>query len=199
MPIVLRYGLFLGLAQTLATLVVYFAGLHATPDKLPTAQFVENLTGFVLMIVFVALGLRAAKAAREARGEVSTFGAGAKTALALAAVGALVSGLGQLAYVSWINPEFLPMLKQMVLDGAKERIATMKPEELAQSMEQLDFALSPAMRGVAQAFGTFVFTTLLGLAFAVVFRAAARREAADQARAEAAPAATDTPPAPPAA
>lgn len=193
MPVYLRYGLLLGLGQTFATLLVYFAGQHDTTATLPTAQFVENLTGFLLLIVVVALAQRAAKNAREARGEPSTFGAGAKSALALASVGALVAALGQYIYIAFINPGYPGVLRQAILDGAKDKIAGLKPEELEQSLAQLDFALSAPMRAVAQGIGTLVFATLLGLVFAVVFRAAVRREAAALAREQAA--AAKTPPA----
>jgi hypothetical protein len=186
-PPSLRYGFLLGLAQTLATLIVCVIGLHAAGETLPRAQFVENLVGFVFMIIVVALGMRAARKARDARGEESTFGAGALSALAIAFFGALFAGLGQAAYMAFVNPGFQQVLREAILAGATEQLAALSPEDAAEATRTLDLMVSPLARGIAQGVSTFLFATIVGLAFAVVLRAALRREAADRAKVAASP------------
>ncbi len=182
MPPSLLYGFLLGLAQTLATLLVFALGLHAAGETLQRAQFIENLVGFVLMIIVVALGMRAARKARDARGDESTFGAGALSALGLAFVGAIFAGIGQAVYIAYINPAFQEVLRAAILAGAAEHLAGLTPEETAEATRNLDLMVSPIARGVTQGISTFLFATIVGLAFAVVLRAALRREAAAQAR-----------------
>ena len=182
MPASLRYGFLLGLTQTVATLIVFAAGLHAAGASLQRAQFVESLIGFVFMIVVVALGMRAARKTREAAGVESTFGAGARSALALAFFGAVFAGLGQAAYMAYVNPGFRDVLREAILAGAAEQLAALSPEDAAEAARNVDLAVSPLARGLAQGINTFLFATIVGLAFAVVLRAALRREAAAQAK-----------------
>jgi hypothetical protein len=182
MPPALRYGFLLGLTQTIATLIVFAAGLHAAGASLQRAQFVESLVGFVFMIVVVALGMRAARKAREAEGVESTFGAGARSALALAFFGALFAALGQAGYMAFVNPGFQTVLREAILAGAAEQLAALSPEAADEATRNVDLAVSPLVRGLAQFINTFLFATIVGLAFAVVLRAALRREAADRAK-----------------
>jgi hypothetical protein len=185
MPAFLRYGFLLGLAQTAATLLTFALGLHAVGASLQRAQFVENIAGYLLLIVVVALGLRAARARRETDGQASTFGAGARSALALAFVGALIAGLGQALYVAFINPAYSQMLRETILAGAADQLAALSPEDLAIATRNLDLAVSAPALAVKQGVGTFLFAAVVGLAFAAVLRAAVRRDEADKSRAAA--------------
>lgn len=170
MPASLRYGFLLGLTQTVATLIVFAAGLHAAGASIERAQFLESLLKYLGLMVIVALGMRAARKAREAQNVESTFGAGARSALALAFFGALFTGLGQWAYMAFMNPEYGELLRAAFIEKHPSMPSDSVPEATAIAY------------GGNQGILTFLFATIVGLAFAVVLRAALRREAAAQAK-----------------
>jgi hypothetical protein len=174
----LVYGIILGAAQTGATLLVFALGLHSEGAELPRAQMVESVLGFLLLIGAVALGLRAARRARETRGEFSSFGAGARSALALALFGALATGLGQALYIGVINPAHSTRLRDVILRDASAQLAALPPEQAEAAVRNVELAVGPLGRGLSQGLATFFFATILGLAFAVILRAAVRRDEA---------------------
>jgi hypothetical protein len=169
----LLYGILIGAGQLVSSLIVFAMGLHSDPARLPNAMQTESLIGFVLLMIVVSLAYRASKA----RGETETIGQSAKGAALTALVGAIVTGLGQYAYLAFINPGLRDIQRNLILEGAKAHLATLSPEKLAEDMRHIDHATSPFARAVGYALPTFVFATLMGIAFALIFRAAARRDA----------------------
>lgn len=171
---VLLYGFLVGLGQLAASLIVFAMGLHSDPARLASAMQTESLVGFILLMIVVSLAYRAAKS----RGQTETIGQSAKGAALTALVGALFTGLGQYAYLAFINPGLRDLQRNAIVEGAKAHFATLSPEKLAEEMRHIDYATAPFARGITYAVPTFVFATLMGIAFALIFRAAARRDAA---------------------
>lgn len=178
MPLTLLYGLLIGLAQFVATLVVYFLGLHGSIEGLAKAQRPESLIGFVLLMVLLGLAHRAAKKASLARGEPElTFGAAAKLAALTAVVAALVAGAAQWIYAALINPRLPEIQRAEVMERAAPELAKLSAADVAAITERIEFGTSAAMRGIVFAVNTFLFALVLGLAYALIFRAAVRRDA----------------------
>lgn len=169
----LLYGFFIGLGQLASSLVVFAMGLHSDPARLSNAMQTESLVGFILLMIVVSLAYRAAKA----RGQTETMGQSAKGAALTALVGALFTGLGQYTYLAFINPGLRDLQRNDILERAKAHLATLSPEKLAAEMRHID-ATVPLARAITYGMSIFVFATLMGIAFALIFRAAARRDAA---------------------
>lgn len=184
MPLPVRFGLFIGLSQLLATLVVFFCGLHASAEGIAKAQRPESILGFIALMVLLGLAHRAGKKAALARGETTpTFGRVAKATAFTALVAGLSAGVFQWIYAAWINPRLAEVQRAHVLERVEPELAKLSPEETAVVMQQIDFASSPLARGLVFLINTFLFSLILGLAYALIFRAAARREAeADRAK-----------------
>ena len=178
MSLPLRYGSLLGLAQCLATLVVFAFGLHGALELLERAQLIESLVGFVLMMAVIALAHRAFKADTEARQLAPGFGRSAKFSALTALVAAFVTALGQYTYLGWINPALRELQRTQIMERVQDQLVGYTPEQIAQSTQQIDYATSAAARGLVYGLNTFFFATLLGLAFALIFRAAVRRDTA---------------------
>ena len=179
MPVPLLYGLFLGLAQLAATLAVFAFGLHSSAAGLAKAQMPESLIGFILLMLILGLAHRAAKKASLARGEtVYAFGAAAKAAALTALVGGLVTGAGQWLYLAVINPGLHDLQRAQIMERAAPELAKLSPEDAAKVVEKIDYATSAAARGLVYGVNTVVFAALLGIAFALIFRAAVRRDEA---------------------
>lgn len=182
MPLALLYGSLIGLAQLFATLVVFALGKHQSAESLASAQMPESLIGFILLMIVVSFAHRAAKTT-YAQGAALPFGAAAKFALATALVGGLTTGLGQYLYLAFINPGLRTLQHGIIVERAKDELAKLSPEAAAEVMQKIDYATSAAARGVVYGVNTLLFATLLGLAFALIFRAAIRRDTANQASA----------------
>lgn len=174
----LLYGSLIGLAQLFATLLVFALGLHGSAAALPKAQMPESMIGFVLLMVLLGLAHRSAKKTAMARGEEFGFGAAAKLFGLAAALGGLVNGLGQWLYLAVINPGLRDLQRAEILKRLEPELAKLAAEDSARVMQQIDQASSAAARGVVYGINTLFFALILGLAYALIFRAAARREAA---------------------
>lgn len=177
MPLPLLHGLLLGLSQLVATLLVFAFGLHGTAEGLARAHKPESLLGLVLMMVVLGVAHRAAKKASLARGEAElTLGAAAKSAALTALVGGLVTGLGQWLYATLINPGLVEVQRAAVLERVGPDLAKLSAEEAAAVAQKIEFATSAAARGLVFGINTLLFAALLGVAYALIFRAAARRD-----------------------
>jgi hypothetical protein len=95
----------------------------------------------------------------------------------MALVGGLALGLFQAAYLAEINPALGASQRAAVEAGAAEHLAKLSAEDLEQARRAIAFHTSPTARGLVHGVNLFFFGTLMGLAFAMIFRAAARREA----------------------
>ncbi len=174
MPPTLLYGFLIGLSQLIATLVVFAMGLHASAATLERAQFIESLTGFILLMIVISLAHRAAKEA----GRTATVGAAAKGAALTGLLGGLATGAGQYVYFAFINPGLQVIQRNIILEGAKAELAKLDATALADAHRHIDYATSPLARGIIYTVNTTLFAILLGIAFALIFRAAAKRDEA---------------------
>jgi hypothetical protein len=63
------------------------------------------------------------------------------------------------------------------MERAAPELAKLSAADAAAISERIEFATSAAMRGAIFAINTFLFALILGLAYALIFRAAVRRDA----------------------
>ncbi len=177
MPIPLLYGFLIGLAQLVATLVVFSLGLHGSAEGLARAQKPESIIGFVLLMLLLGLAHRAGKKASLARGEPEqALGAAAKLAGLTALVSGLSAGVFQWLYAALINPRLGELQRAQVLEQAGPDLAKLSPEAGAAALRQIEAYTSPVARGVVFGVNTLLFAALLGIAYALIFRAAVRRD-----------------------
>jgi Protein of unknown function (DUF4199) len=177
-PSPLLFGLLIGLAQLFATLLVFALGLHGSSEALPKAQMPESMIGFILLMVILGLAHRSAKKTTLARGGEFGFGAAAKMFGLVAAVGGLTTGLGQWLYLAVINPGLRTLQHAEIMKRMEPELAKLAAEDAAKVVQQIDHATSAAARGLVYGINTLFFALILGLAYALIFRAADRREAA---------------------
>lgn len=177
MPIPLLYGSLIALSQFVATLLVYAFGLHGSTEGLAKAQKPESILGFVLLMVLLGLAHRAAKKASVARGEPELpFGSAAKLAALVALVAGATTGALQWLYAAIINPSLAELQRALVVQQYGTELAKLPADASAAAMKQIELASSAPARGLIYALNTFLFALLLGIAYALIFRAAIRRE-----------------------
>lgn len=179
MPSPLLYGLLLGLSQLIATLAVFAYGLHSSAEGLARAQKPESILGFVLLMLILGAAHRAVKKASLARGETEIpLGAAAKLAALTALVGGVATGAFQWLYAALINPRLCELQRAQIMERAAPELAKLSAEDAAVITQKIEFATSAAARGVVFGLNTLLFGLLLGIAYALIFRAAAKRRPA---------------------
>lgn len=178
MPLSLTHGLLVGLAQLFATLIVFAFGLHSSAEGLARAQMPESLVGFILLMLILGLAHRSAKTRALASGGDFGFGSAAKFFALIAVVGGVFTGLGQWFYLSAVNPGLREIQRAKIMETAAPELSKLPPEQAAQITQTIDLTTSAVARGVVYGVNTFLFALLLGLAYALIFRAAARRDEA---------------------
>lgn len=177
MPIPLLYGLLLGVSQFVATLAVFAFGLHSSAEGLAGAQKPESILGFVLLMLILGAAHRATKKASLARGESEIpLGAAAKLAALTALVGGVATGALQWLYAALINPRLCELQRAQIMERAGPDLAKLSAEEAAAITQKIDYATSAAARGLVFGINTLLFGLLLGIAYALIFRAAVRRD-----------------------
>lgn len=176
-PTSLLYGSLLGLSQFVATLLVFAFGLHGSADDLARSHKPESILGLILMMLVLGFAHRAAKKAALDRGAPElSLGAAAKLAALTALAGGIVTGLGQWLYVRLINPGLVDIQRAAIMERVGPDLEKLSAEELAAVTEKIEFATSAAARALVYGINTLVFAAILGIAYALIFRAAVRRD-----------------------
>lgn len=164
MPAPLLFGLFLGVAQTVVTLMVYGFGLHSAPERIEFGMTVESLGGFVVLMLALVASLRSTQARLEP-GAAMSYGRALRAGAATAVIGGLVAAGGQYVYGTVINPEFAETFFKAL---AGDQVFS--PEDTARILEQI-----PGRIAIRNGISTTVFGTVMSLAIALFFRRTATR------------------------
>lgn len=155
----LTYGIVIGIAGTVLNFVLYLAGMHNDLERLPTAQLVGGLLGFVIMVVGVALAIKAARAvAPEGKiGYGRAVGIGVLTCTLAGAIGAPLTYV----YGGIINPELHQLIYELQVSKLSEQMTAAQIEQAAPMMK---FFTGPVWMAGAQ----FVFSPLIGLILSLI-------------------------------
>ena len=111
----LQYGLFLGLASIAFNFMLYTQELHYNQDPM------TQLVGLGLLAIFIILGIVAFK---KANGGFISIGEALKTGVGVAVVAAVLGGIYNFIFTSFIEPEFtekmLEIARQQMLESRSD-------------------------------------------------------------------------------
>ncbi len=164
------YGLGMAIAGAVLNFILYFAGMHDTPEKLQSSQTVGMVAGLVITVAGLVLAIRARRDETpldEDFGYGRALGAGTLTAL----WGSLFGNLFNVAYMTVINPGLADVTREMQINAWEEQGLT--PEQIDQAEGFLNMMSNPALQFV---FG-FIFAFLFSFVFALIIAAFIRRSA----------------------
>ncbi|MEY4489315.1 MAG: hypothetical protein RIQ79_1823 [Verrucomicrobiota bacterium] len=174
------HGSAIGLAQLLATLVVFALGMHQTLEKFKSAQMTESVIGFVLLMIIVSFAHRAFRKESTAKDLPTTLLPSVKFAVLLGSVAGLITGIAQYAYFALVNPTVRKLLHDDTLARIKPDLDKLGADGAADMLRQVDYFTSAGFRGLVYGMNTLLFTTLLTIAFALIFKASVKRDQALQ-------------------
>ena len=121
----LQYGLFLGLASIAFNFLLYTQELHYEQDP------ISQIVGFVLMAVFIILGILAFK---KANGGLISLGQALKTGVGVAVFASLLGAIYGFIFMNVIEPDFADKMAEI----AKQQMLEQQPD---MTDEQIEFGL----------------------------------------------------------
>lgn len=160
------YAVALTVCGAILNLLLYLTGFQT--EKLATGQYLQWI-GFVLMIVILTLGIKAAR--EEASDKSLTYGKGVGTGTLISLYSGLMSSVYSFIHFKFINTEFADY--QINLIRAKWEAAGMGEAQMEQAEKVTRAMLGP----VAQAIMTPIFVTIFGLICSLVIAAILKRAA----------------------
>jgi len=152
--IALNYGLYLGIASILISVILYALGKHQEQD------WKNGLISFIVMATIITLGIKKYK---EFNGGFMTLGQGLKTGIGIALIGGVIGIIYTLIFVTVIEPDSLAqgmeLARQKLLDNPN-----ISEEQIDAQMEMAKKFSTP---GMIAAFG-LLWTLFLGFVISLI-------------------------------
>jgi hypothetical protein len=161
------YGFISALAGAFLVLILYFLGFHSDPAKLGAAQAIGTIAGLAVVIVIIALGVKARREevpAGEEFGYGATLGAGVLISL----VSAVLSAIFTYAYHAFINPGFSNILIQDAVAKMEAKGISGDQLDKIESFDRVIFS-PPAMAAIALIMG-FIIGVIISLIVAAFLK-----------------------------
>ncbi len=152
--IILNYGLYLGIASVLISLIMYALGMYLEQN------WIAIILSFVIMIILIVLGIKKFKETNEG---FLSWGQAVKIGVGIAIISGVISIIYQQIFINFIEPDFMNQMmeiqNQKMLDAgySEERIDAAK--EMSEKMGTLT---DSAMSLIGTAFIGFIISAIAG-------------------------------------
>lgn len=134
--IILNNGLYLGLATVALSIIMYVTNM------IYDQNWIVGLISFILMIVFIAMGIKAFKAQNNGYLSLSQ---GLKVGLGIALISSIVAVVYNLIFLNFIEPEFMTKMLEMQQQKMIETNPNLTQQQLDMAAEMGKKFSSPAL------------------------------------------------------
>jgi len=152
--IALNYGIYLGIASILISVVIYALGMQHEQD------WKNGVVSFIVMATIITLGIKKFK---ESNGGFMTLGQGLKTGVGIALIGGIIGILYTLLFITVIEPDSLEqgmeIARQKMMDNPN-----LSEEQIDAQMEMAEKFSGP---GMIAAFG-LIWSLFLGFVISLI-------------------------------
>ena len=172
----LTYGFAMALGGALVSLAMFLLGLHDSPSKLDTAQWIQRGCGLAVGIACIVLGTKARRAEvppRENFGYGSALACGVMITLFAALIGLVTNYL----YTAFINPNLVEVLLQSQVE--KLEADGIPADRIEQIQKMSATMMKPAVLAVFGFISGMFFGTVISLITAVCLKRSATEDALD--------------------
>jgi hypothetical protein len=145
----LYYGVILGIATILVSVILYAMGMHYDQD------WKQGTFSVLVVAIIIFIGV---KKFRELNGGILSLGQAIKTGLGIALIGGIISVIYSFIFVNYIEPDFLTKLAEIQEQTMLDRFPDLTDEQIENQMEMMKKFSSP---GIMAAIG-MVWTLLIG-------------------------------------
>lgn len=153
--IAMNYGLLLGLASVLLSVITYVMGVHLE------RPWWASLLGITIMVLFIVYGLKAFKSDNEG---FLSLGEAIKVGLAISLIAGIVSALYNYVFVSFIEPDFVNQMMEIT----RENMIEQNPEMTEEQMEMgLNISRKMMTPGIMSALA-IIFTLFIGFIVSLI-------------------------------
>jgi ABC-type Fe3+ transport system permease subunit len=163
----LTYGFLAALGGAIVNLLLYFAGLHDSMEKLTMAQIIGGVLGLAIIITCLSLAMRDKRASAPADAEWgygAAFGVGLSTAVFMILFGAVSTYV----YMAIVNPGFSDIIYAAQVAKMEEK--GMSSAQIASAEPMMRKVMSPIGSTIFQAVGGAIFCTVIAAIVAIFFR-----------------------------
>lgn len=153
--IILNYGLYLGIASVLISLIVYAMGDSLSP------HWSVSILGFIVLIALIVMAIKKYK---EVNGGFISWGQAVKIGVGVAIISAVISIAYQQVFVNFIEPDFMMQAMEMQNQRMLDQGMTSEQIEAANKFGE-NFQgplISSAIGLVVAAFLGFVVSAIAG-------------------------------------
>jgi drug/metabolite transporter (DMT)-like permease len=129
----LTYGFIMTLCGAFISLALFFSDFHADPDKLKLAQNIGLVTGIIISVGCVLLGMREKRADTPAD-KPWGYGSALGTGVMIGLFGALFGAVYNYVYFAFIDPNFREVILQAQIAALEARNLSSAQIEKAEPM-----------------------------------------------------------------
>lgn len=156
----LVYGFIMALCGAFVSLILHFTGLQTDVEKLKLAQNIGMVTGIIIAVTCILLGMREKRAATPAD-KPWGYGSALGTGVMIGLFGALFGAIYNYAYFAFIFPDFSEVVLQAQMAAMEAKNVPSAQIEAAEPF--IRKMLSPAIMTVTGAIMVFVWNLIIAL------------------------------------
>ena len=145
----LYYGVILGIATILVSVILYALGMHYDQD------WKQSTFSILAIAVVIFIGIKKFK---EINGGYLTLGQAIKTGLGIAVIGGIISVIYTFVFINYIEPDFMTKIAEIQEQTMLERFPNLTDEQMEQQLEMMKKFSSP---GIIAAFG-LIYVLFIG-------------------------------------
>ncbi len=167
MKIPLTYGFYMALAGAVLTLLMYFAGMHDTAEKLNSSRWVGGIGGAIIGATFLVLAMREKRANTPLETDW-TYGSAVGVGILTGLFGAIFSVVFTYLYFGFLNPGMSELILEAQLAAMEAK--GMTSAQISNAEPMMRKMMSPVMLTVFQGFFGLVWGICLALITAIFMR-----------------------------
>ncbi|MEN8186254.1 MAG: DUF4199 domain-containing protein [Bacteroidota bacterium] len=159
--IMLHYGIILGVASILMSVVLFALGMHYDQD------WKQGTFGIIITIAVIFLGIKKYKEFNEG---YLTLGEAIKTGLGIALIGGIISVIYTLIFMNFIEPDFIDNLMTKAEETLLEQFPDFSDEQLEQAIAMQRKMASPLILSAFSLIGSLFFGLIISLVSGLILK-----------------------------
>jgi len=158
-PIAINYGLYYALFSVAIIIILYATNMEKN-FAIATINVLGTIAVFVLSII----------AYKKSNNNYLTLGKALKTGLGTAAIGGLLIAIYTYLHYTYIQPEFIDVMKEMQIIELQKQSANMSSAEADAALGMLDIFSSAGFIATMSVIGSLIFGLIVSLIAGLVLK-----------------------------
>lgn len=152
--IIINYGVYLGIASILISVLVYALGMQYDQD------WKMGSIGIIAMAVIIFLGIKKFK---ELNSGYLTVGQALKTGVGIALIGGIISVIYSFIFMSYIEPDFMANTMAKAEQKMIEDFPNLSDDQIEMQIEMMQKFSTPAITSAFALIGSLFFGFVISL------------------------------------